>query len=173
MALLSIRCENAIADDKTPDDNERKPLVQRPLGATAGGVVGAAAAAAVAGGIAGPAGAIAGAVIGAATGALTGRAFAGLIDPETEVAFWRDQWHERPAGAAPGLSYEQDFSPAYRYGVDAFAADPERHFDELEPQLAAGWHGARGASRLDWSDARLAALDAWQRARDLAQRGPG
>jgi hypothetical protein len=150
----------------------RNPLVQHPVGSAAGGVVGAAAAAAVVGSVVGPVGTVAGAVIGAAAGALTGSAFSELVDPEAEVAFWRGEWQKDPARVAAGMSYEQDFSPAYRYGVDAFTADPDRHFDELEPRLAEGWMQARGASRLDWGDARLASLDAWQRARDLAHRKP-
>ena len=150
----------------------RNPLVQHPVGSAAGSIVGAAAAAAVVGSVVGPVGTVAGAVIGAAAGALTGSAFSDLVDPEAEVAFWRSEWQKDPQRAAGGMSYEQDFSPAYRYGVDAFTADPDRHFDELEPRLAEGWTQARGESRLEWGDARLASLDAWQRARDLANRRP-
>lgn len=150
--------------------DEDKPGVKHPVGIAAGGVVGAAAAAAVAGSVAGPVGAVAGAVVGAAIGALGGTAFAALVDPEEEDAYWRALHTREPARGVEGLSYEQDYSPAYRYGVDAFGADPDRHFNDMEAQLAEGWARVRGESRLDWEQARLPTLDAWQRARDLAQR---
>jgi hypothetical protein len=149
--------------------NEARKPVQHPVGTTTGGVMGAAAAAAVAGSVAGPVGAVAGAVIGAAAGAMTGRAFAELIDPDEEVAFWRDQWQPK-AGNPSGYKFEQDFRPAYRYGVEAFTGNADRHFNEIEPQLGEGWPLVRGTSRLDWNDARMAALDAWQRAYDLSHR---
>ena len=157
-------------DKPVAKGEHREPAVKHPVGIAAGGVVGAAAAAAVAGSVAGPVGAVAGAVVGAAIGALGGTAFAALVDPDLEDAYWREAHASDPARTREGLSYEQDYGPAYRYGVDVFSAHPDRHFNELEAQLSEGWARARGESRLDWEQARLPTLDAWQRARDLSQR---
>ena len=74
--------------------------------------------------------------------------------------------------AAADLSWEQDYSPAYRYGQEAFSANPGREFKDAESELEQGWAQARAQSRLDWSDARFAIMDAWTRARDLADRKP-
>jgi hypothetical protein len=89
------------------------------------------------------------------------------FDATEEDAFWRARWRDR-AYARETDSYEQDWAPAYRMGLDAFLRDPDRHFDEHEADLAADWPGTRDQSRLEWDRARLASLDAWQRARDLA-----
>ena len=160
-------------DEKPVAKGEHEdPAVKHPVGIAAGGVLGAAATAAVAGSVAGPIGAVAGAVVGAAVGALSGAAFAALVDPDLEDAYWRDTHAREPARTSAGLNYEQDYGPAYRYGVDAFSANPDRHFNEMEAQLSEGWARVRGESRLDWEQARLPTLDAWQRARDLAQRRP-
>jgi hypothetical protein len=165
--------EAAIKEDKPVARGDgRDPGIKHPVGVVAGGVVGAAAAAAVAGSVAGPVGTVAGAVVGAAIGALGGTAFAALVDPDLEEAYWRQAHAADPARTREGLSYEQDYGPAYRYGVDAFSAHPDRHFNEMEAQLSEGWAQARGESRLDWEQARLPTLDASQRVRDLAQRKP-
>lgn len=84
---------------------------------------------------------------------------------DEHVAYWRGQW--KPSGE---YNFEQDYSPAYRYGVDAFTGNPEKTFKDMEPQLGEGWSSVRETSRLSWSDARLAAMDAWQRAWDLTHR---
>ena len=86
-------------------------------------------------------------------------------------AFWRRNWSGRDY-VEPGTTYDQDWGPAYRYGVENFIRDPGRHFNEREAELSQGWPGSRGDSRLDWDQARFASLDAWQRARDLAERSP-
>lgn len=56
-----------------------------------------------------------------------------------------------------------DYQPAYGYGIEAFSRQPGRRFEEVEPELAEGWNGARGTSTLGWDDARHAARDAWGR----------
>jgi hypothetical protein len=45
-----------------------------------------------------------------------------------------------------------------------------RMFEHAEPDLAGGWGDARGTSRLEWVDARLAAHDAWQRVHSALER---
>ena len=61
-----------------------------------------------------------------------------------------------------GLGYE-DYGPAYRYGLAAFAKYPGRRFDEVEDYLSRDWASARGQSNLDWARARDATHDAWHR----------
>jgi hypothetical protein len=112
-----------------------------------------------------------GAAIGAVAGAIAGKKVAEAVDPEMENAFWRLNWSGRDY-VEPGTTYDQDWGPAYRYGVENFIRDPGRHFNEREAELSEGWVDYRGESRLDWDQARFASLDAWQRARDLAERSP-
>ena len=163
----------AKGEPKPPEQREREtgPLASHPVGTTVGGVAGAAAVGAAAGSLAGPPGALIGGAIGAIAGAMAGKVVASAIDPEVEDAFWRRNWSGRDY-VEGGTTYDQDWGPAYRYGVDSFMRAPERHFRELETDLAAGWPDYRGDSRLDWDRARFASLDAWQRARDLADRSP-
>ena len=155
-------------------ENEREgPLGTHPVGTTVGGVAGAVAAGAAVGSVAGPVGAAVGAAIGAAAGGMGGKLVADLVDPQLEDAFWRKNWSDRHY-IDGGYTYDQDWSPAYRYGVDAYTRYPDRRYEELEPELAAGWPQARGSSRLDWDRARPASLDAWQRVRDQVERAtPG
>lgn len=163
----------AKSEAKPPQQREREagPLSSHPVGTAVGGVAGAAAAGAAAGSMAGPPGAFIGAAIGAVAGAMAGKLAAGAVDPEREDAFWRRNWSDRDY-VEPGTTYDQDWGPAYRYGVESFMRSPGRHFNEMESELSQHWPGFRGDSRLDWSSARFASLDAWQRARDLAERSP-
>ncbi len=67
----------------------------------------------------------------------------------------------------------EDYAPAYRCGMQAFA---QRHvgklrFGDLEPSLADAWPAMRGDSRLGWAEARGAALDAWLRQCDAQSVG--
>jgi hypothetical protein len=114
-------------------------------------------------------GAVVGAAIGAVAGGITGAMVADAIDPAKEDNYWRSNWNARDYADA-NLDYDKDYSPAYRYGVETFVGAPDRHFDELEPELSTAWRASRGESRLDWDAARPATLDAWQRARDLVER---
>jgi hypothetical protein len=145
------------------------PLGTHPVGTAVGGIAGAAVAGAAVGSVAGPIGAAVGAAIGAAAGGMSGKLVADFVDPQLEEAFWSKNWSDRHY-IDGGFTYDQDYAPAYRYGVDAFTRYPDRHYDEFEPELAAGWHEARGTSRLDWDRARPASLDAWQRVKDQAER---
>lgn len=164
--------EAKIREAQTPEEREREgPLGKHTAGTAAGGVAGAVVAGAAAGSLAGPPGALIGAAVGAAVGGIAGKLAADAIDLETEDTFWRRNWSDR-SYVAGGTTYDQDWGPAYRYGVDSFMRAPERHFREMETELAAGWPEYRGDSRLDWDRARFASLDAWQRARDLAERSP-
>jgi len=114
-----------------------------------------------------------GAAIGAAAGGLAGKGVADMVDPTMENEFWRTNWQNR-AYIDQGFTYDKDYEPAYRYGVDAYNRFPERNYDEIETHLAEGWHSARGESNLDWDRAKHATRDAWQRLKDQAERAmPG
>lgn len=118
----------------------------------------------------GPVGAAVGAVVGAVAGAVAGRM--AKADPEAEDAYWRDNYTGRPY-VESGSSYD-DYSPAYRYGVDAYSRYPNRQFDEVEPELSRDWGTSRGRSSLEWERAKHATRDAWQRLSDNVERAvPG
>ena len=149
---------------KTVQDQEasanRDPLSGAPgahpvgvgVGATAGGM----AAGAAVGTVAGPLGTAVGAAVGAVVGGLAGKGVAEAIDPTVEDAYWRENYASRDYVDA-GRSYD-DYGPAYGYGVSRY--DRDRSFEDLEPELAEGWMGARGNSTLAWGEASPAARDA-------------
>lgn len=60
---------------------------------------------------------------------------------------------------ASGSSYDE-YGPAYRYGVDAYARHPGRSFDEVEADLGRDWSTSRGSSSLEWERAKHATRDA-------------
>jgi hypothetical protein len=167
----------ARGDMKTPAEREREgasnPLGTHPVGTAVGGAAGAVATGAAVGSVAGPVGAVVGAAIGAAAGGMAGKLAADYVDPQMEDEFWRKNWSDRKYTDG-GFTYDQDWGPAYRYGVDAYTRYPDRRYDEMESDLSAGWSGARGGSRLEWDRARHATREAWQRVSDAAERAmPG
>lgn len=138
------------------------------LGAATGGIAGGAAAGALAGGLTGPVGAAVGAVVGAAIGAMAGR----KADPVAEDSYWRDNYLTRPY-ARKDASFD-DYSPAYRSGVESYSRNPGRSFDDIEPQLGRDWNSNRGRSSLEWEHAKPAARDAWDRISNSIERAiPG
>ncbi len=157
-------------------DANRDPLSgapgAHPVGTGIGAAVGGALAGAATGSVAGPVGTVVGVAVGAVVGGLAGKGVAETIDPTREDAYWRDHYSTRPY-VDREASYEE-YRPAYGYGVDSYARYPGRPFDELEPELGAGWETARGSSALDWQRARGATRDAWERLSDAAERAvPG
>lgn len=141
------------------------------VGGAAGGVAGGAAAGAAVGGMTGPVGAVIGAAVGAVAGALAGKGLARAVDPVAESSYWRDNYSTRPYVSGAGY---QDYGPAYDYGVDAFSRNPNRRFDELEPELSRDWNSRRGSSSLEWDRAKHATRDAWDRLSDTVERAvPG
>jgi hypothetical protein len=133
------------------------------VGGALGGIGGGAAAGAAAGGMTGP--------VGAVVGAVAGRSMA-KADPAVEDRYWRDNHASRPY-VASGTTYD-DYAPAYRSGVDAYTRDPNRHFDDMEPELRSNWGTTRGSSKLEWDDARHASRDAWERVSNATERAiPG
>ena len=155
----------------TIEHNETRDLNRDPLTGTPGshpvgvgvGGVGGAAAGAVIGALGGPMGMLIGGGIGTLVGAAAGKGVAERIDPTGEAEFWRESHASRPYHDAR-FDYENDYAPAYGYGVDARNRLPERTWDEsLERELGAGWGQVRGESKLEWDHARDAVRDAWDR----------
>jgi len=154
-------------------DDDRNPLGAHPVGEAIGAATGAVAAGAAVGSIGGPVGAAVGAAVGGVAGAWAGKEIADNADPRLEDDYWRENWESR-SYIDGGFSYDQDYGPAYRYGVDAYTRYPQRHYDEIESDLSAGWDEARGESRLSWDRARHPVRDAWQRISDAVERAiPG
>jgi hypothetical protein len=139
------------------------------LGGAAGGVAGGAAAGAAIGGMTGPVGALVGAAVGVVAGALAGKAAA---DPAAEDAYWRENYASRPY-VGGGSTYD-DYGPAYGYGVNAYSNNPDRKFEDVEPELSRDWGKSRGSSSLEWEHAKHASRDAWNRLSDKVERAvPG
>ena len=133
-----------------------------PVGAGVGEVVGGATATATGDAIGGPAGAVMDGGAGAIGGSVVaGRGAAAVVNPTEEEAYWREAFLSRPY-ADETLGYDH-YRPAYRYGWESRTRYPDRRWDQVERELESGWRENRGSSRLGWTDAKLAARDAWQR----------
>jgi len=128
------------------------------VGGVAGGIAAGVAAGAVIGGVAGPIGAIAGAAVGGAIGGRAGQSIAREVNPTAEEAYWEENYRTREYITAD--SDFETYRPAYRYGVEAYQANPDKKFDDLEPSLRNDWGADTG---LDWNEARHAARDAFTR----------
>lgn len=160
-----------LKNTRNPADTDAHPAatgVGAVVGGAAGGVAGGAAAGAAVGGMTGPVGAAVGAAVGAVIGAVAGRSAAKAADPEVEDTYWRGNYADRPY-IDNGSTYD-DYGPAYRYGVDAYSRNPDRSFDEAEPELSRDWGQSRGGSSLEWERAKHASRDAWHRVSNAAER---
>jgi len=147
-------------------------------GAFAGGAAGSVTGAAIVGGASGsiaggPLGAAVGAVVGAVAGSvvggIAGKAIAERFNPAHEADYWRHEFPTRNYAVASTYGYD-DFEPAYRLGYERYPEYAGRRFDEIEPELARHWERDRGASRLDWTEAREATRDAYERITESMQR---
>ena len=132
-----------------------------PIGTGVGAAAGGVAAGAAAGSVVGPVGTLVGAAVGAIIGGLAGKGVAEAIDPTTEAAYWRENYKDRPY-VENATSFD-DYGPAYDYGVSSYVKHSGRSFDDAQADLARDWPGARGASKLQWAQARHATRDAWER----------
>ena len=147
-------------------DMHRDPLSGEPgahpigtgIGAASGAAAGAAAGA-VAGIPGGPVGIAVAGAIGAVVGGLGGKAASEALNPTGEEQFWRAHY-ENELTRVPGMDYE-DYAPAYRFGYDNRERLVSDSFEQVELNLAAEWNAAKGASRVDWYDARQAIRAAW------------
>lgn len=133
-----------------------------PIETGVGAAVGGAAAGLAIGALGGPVGAVIGGVVGGAVaGGLAGKGVGELIDPTTEDTWLREYFGTRTHRKAD-LTHEH-FRPAYRYGIISAERFGGRRFDEVEPDLRAGWDAARGTSMLSWDEARDATRHAYDR----------
>lgn len=154
-------------EPRTPDnstDLNRDPITgepgSHPVGTGVGALGGAAAGAAI-GTAAGPVGTLLGGAIGAVAGGLAGKGIAEKIDPTAEDAHWRanyvnEIYHD------PSSDYN-DYRPAYHTGYSAYSQNPDRTFDEAEPEMRQTWEKTKGQSRLTWEKARHASRAAWNK----------
>jgi|GEM_PF-2662424 len=167
-----------IRDAEQPEsaDANRDPISGTPgahpvgtgVGAAAGGVAAGLATAtlagAVTGSVVGPVGTVIGATVGAIVGGLAGKAVAESVNPTREDLYWRSNYSDRPY-IDRTKNYE-DYGPAYGFAVNRYSENADRRFEDVETDLSRDWPSSRGQSTLEWSDARPAARDAWERLRD-------
>ena len=148
------------------DPRNRDPISgepgAHPIG-TALGAGGAASAGAALGSVAGPVGSVAGAVVGAIAGGifggLAGSGIAELVNPTLELEYWRENYSTRPY-VTQGTSFET-YQPAYKYGYESRAKNPDRDFDAVRGELETNWQSSK--SNLDWAQAEPAVRDAYDR----------
>ena len=139
-----------------------------PVGVGVGAAAAGMAFGAAVGTITGPIGMAVGAIVGAVAGGLAGKGAAELIDPTAEDAYWRANYASR-AYATP-RDADDEWGPAYAYGVAHYNRNVASSFEDVEPELERGWSEARGSSTMEWTRARLAVYDAWQNARNADDR---
>ncbi|HEX4696528.1 MAG TPA: hypothetical protein VH254_02550 [Candidatus Udaeobacter sp.] len=84
----------------------------------------------------------------------------GKVDPEQEVAYWREQHRKQPY--AKNYSYDQ-FEHAYRTGYDSFMKYPGQTFDEVADSVANDYEQGRPDASLPWDTVRPAASAVWDR----------
>ena len=83
------------------------------------------------------------------------------LDWELEETFWRDNWRARPyASADRGFEY---YRPAYRYGVESARRFTGRQWNDVEPDLRAGWDRYEYRGQSTWENVKDAVRDAWDR----------
>jgi len=156
---------NVNPDDPNVRDPEHAHELGGALGMTVGGVVGGIAAGVAAGatigGVAGPVGAVAGAAIGGAIGGSAGEAIARDVNPTVEEQYWEKNYASRPY-ATDNYDFES-YRPAYRAGIDSYTQNPNQSFETLEPSIRNNWNISKGESKLEWTQAREAARDAFGR----------
>lgn len=157
-------------NDPNVRDPEHAHELGGTLGMTAGGVaagIAAGVAAASTAAVTIPVGAavIAGAALGGALGGRAGEDIAREVNPTLEEEYWEENYRTRDY-VREDASFET-YRPAYRYGVEAYRANPTRSFDDLEPSLRNNWGADTG---IDWEEARHAARDAFTRASESRTR---
>jgi hypothetical protein len=170
IAMATERTDRTDNPDANPDPITKAPgahPVGTGIGAAAGGAAGiggAVAAGAAAGSAVGPIGTAIGAAVGAVAGGLIGKGVAESVNPTEEASYWRQNYSTRPYYRS-GASYDE-YAPAYQYGWESRAANPDRHYDEMDDQLSRDWDKRRGSSKLKWEEAKGAVRDAWDRITD-------
>ena len=110
-----------------------------------------------------------------ATGAAVEKGTIEAVDSTAEDAYWHRHWKTRPYIDEVGLDEldYRDFSEAYRTGYMGFAeyAGMGLSFEDVEEDLERSYDERRGDSALDWTKAREAAKDAWERMDNQSDSG--
>lgn len=83
-----------------------------------------------------------------------------FVDLDSELEYWRRTYARQTEHS--GLRYG-DREPAVKLGLDAYVRSRGRSMDDMEEELHACYERTRGASRLDWEQARAVVEAAWQR----------
>ena len=136
------------------------------VGAAAAGITGAAIGSIIPG-IGTAVGAVVGSVVGAISGGYAGKGVAEAMFPTSDDEYWRESFGSRSyVPTDRGFSYDIDYRDAYRFGHTSAMTYENQSFDTAEPQLVEDWTSKHGTSRLEWSLARDAVRDAWERARN-------
>jgi len=166
MNHITIQSENEnLAKKEEADRANRDPLSgapgSHPVGTALGGSSGAVAGALAGTAVAGPIGTVVGAVVGVLAGGLAGKAIGESVNPTEEDTYWRGRYVNEPY-YENGRAYD-DYAPAYRTGYMARSENDVRSFDEAEADLQARYLRDRGASKLEWAQARAATRAAWDR----------
>lgn len=143
--------EKTKTDPKTTGSHPMATGVGAAGGAVAGAVIGTA--------VGGPVGTVVGGAVGAATGALAGHGVGEAVNPAMEDGYWRENYAKRDY-VGRDRPYT-DYQPAYRYGWESRARMGDKNFKDVEGDLEHGWEKAKGESKLAWTEAKLAARDAW------------
>ena len=83
--------------------------------------------------------------------------------PETEIAFWHQQYRLEPYFVA-GRSFDQ-YSPAYQLGWRTAQSGPGKmaEFEAMDRELNQQWLNHHGSSLLEWNQVKLAVKAAWSR----------
>jgi ABC-type cobalamin transport system ATPase subunit len=139
-----------------------------PIGVGIGAAAAGMAFGAAVGTVTGPIGMAVGALVGAVAGGLAGKGVAEAVDPTSEDAYWRANYASR-AYATP-RDADDDWGPAYAYGVAHYNRNAASSLEDVEGEMERGWAQARGTSSMEWTRARLAAFDAWQKSREADDR---
>jgi len=106
-------------------------------------------------------GGVVGTIAGAAGGGLAGHAMAESVDPSAEDTYWRENYRTRPY-VGEGVDYDE-YAPAYRYGWESSANNPDMPYDQAEPHLEKNWAENRSKAGMEWDKAKYAVKDAWDR----------
>jgi len=81
-----------------------------------------------------------------------------------EERWWRENYQDRPY-VTRDRSFD-DYRPAYRYGFESATNYHGRDFNEVEPQLRAGWDRWEHRPRKsNWDEVREMVRDAWDHMR--------
>lgn len=170
--------------ENEPSDRNLDPLTgapgSHPVG-TSLGAVGGMTAGILVGSVAGPIGTAVGGVVGTVVGGLAGSGIGEAVNPTAEEVlfgemiaqqtptqldanadelYWQRAFITEPYYDS-SLSYD-DYAPAYRAGI-VDRLNHNRSWDDAESDLRTLWNRYKGASRLNWENAKQAMQAAWYR----------